>query len=355
MSKHRHGIHQFCLSMVLFALSIQIVCALHLDQKAESVMTSLFQAEDFMNFMLYLEFGQTGLEILPPIDIPIEEEDQVIPVLPNPPPVIPKPPLFSLAPFTGAEGDAIAIGGTCTYAVDKASLIQKTSSLDCAQDGPTVLIVHTHASEAFTQSAGLEYSETETRRTQNPDYSVVRIGAVITEILQEQGISVIHDTSINDYPTYSGSYNRTLTKIEQWQLKYPSIEMVLDIHRDGATDTAGNLVAHNITHDGENMAQVMFVVGTDEGGLTHPTWKENLSLALQLQALLTRSIPDICRDLNLRTERFNQHATTGSLILEFGSAGNTLPEVLRTAEFFAHQLGDYILSQNNKQGRDDAE
>ena len=82
----------------------------------------------------------------------------------------------------------------------------------------------------------------------------------------------------------------------------------------------------------------MLVVGTDEGGLSHPDWQENLANALKLQALLNRAAPGLCRSLDLRTERFNQHETPGSLLIEIGSTGNTLAEALRSARILADAL-----------------
>ena len=96
-----------------------------------------------------------------------------------------------------------------------------------------------------------------------------------------------------------------------------------------------------LTLDGARCAQLMLVVGSDEGGLTHPDWKENLANALKLQALLNRIAPGLCRDIDLRTERFNQHETPGSLLVEFGCTGNTLAEALRSADYLAQALCEF--------------
>ena len=130
--------------------------------------------------------------------------------------------------------------------------------------------------------------------------------------------------------------------IEGYLAQYPSIEMVLDLHRDAANDPAGMPVAFTAEVDGARCAQLMLVVGSDEGGLTHPDWKENLANALKLQALLNRIAPGLCRDIDLRTERFNQHETDGSLLCEFGASGNTLSQALRTARVFADVLVSFI-------------
>ncbi|MGO5114102.1 stage II sporulation protein P [Candidatus Avoscillospira sp. LCP25S3_F1] len=244
--------------------------------------------------------------------------------------------------FTEEDAAAITIGGACTYDVDPWELLQRESVLNFDQDGPTVLIVHTHTSEAYTMEAGWEYDENETARTQDTEYSVVRVGRVLAEELEARGISVLHDTSFNDYPSYNGAYNSTLKKIQQWVEEYPSIQMVIDIHRDAAANEDGTPVHHAVTLDGRETAQLMLVVGTDQGGLSHPGWRDNLSWALKLQAVLNRQWPGLCRNLDLRTERFNQHMTPGSLLIEVGSSGNTLKEALAAAELLADGLADLI-------------
>ena len=244
--------------------------------------------------------------------------------------------------FTEEDAAAITIGGACTYDVDPWELLQRESVLDFDQDGPTVLIVHTHTSEAYTMEAGWEYDENETARTQDTEYSVVRVGRVLAEGLEARGISVLHDTSFNDYPSYNGAYNSTLKKIQQWVEEYPTIQMVIDIHRDAGANADGTPVRHAVTLDGQETAQLMLVVGTDQGGLSHPNWQDNLSWALKLQAVLERQWPGLCRNLDLRTERFNQHMTPGSLLIEVGSSGNTLKEALAAAEPLADGLADLI-------------
>ena len=133
--------------------------------------------------------------------------------------------------------------------------------------------------------------------------------------------------------------------IETDLAQYPSIRMVLDIHRDAAADANGDPLPLTATFSGEDYAQVMLVVGTDEGGLPHPNWQQNLSCALKLQALMNRDWPGLCRDLDLRRERFNQNQTPGSLLVEFGTDGNTLSQALRSAEVFGQSLSQLLQAQ----------
>ena len=182
--------------------------------------------------------------------------------------------------------------------------------------------------------AGFEYQESDALRTLDEQYSVIRVGDEIADILTEAGISVLHDTQPNDYPNYNGAYERMRQTIEGYLAEYPSIQMVLDIHRDAAEDADGNPVALTAEAD-----------GTDEGGLSHPDWQENLANALKIQTLLNRSAPGLCRNLNLRTERFNQHETPGSLLVEVGASGNTLAEALRSARILGQALAVFLRGQ----------
>lgn len=104
--------------------------------------------------------------------------------------------------------------------------------------------------------------------------------------------------------------------------------MVIDLHRDSILTDEGEAYKTSCTIDGAETAQLMFVVGTDAGGLYHPDWRDNLNFVSTLQYALNRAYPSLMRPVNLRTQRFDQHASPGSLLVEVGSSGNTLPEAL---------------------------
>lgn len=248
------------------------------------------------------------------------------------------PPEATALFFAAEEADAIEIAGRCSYAVDRQALLLQPSALDFSGEGPKVLIVHTHASEAYSPEDGLSYVASDPLRTEDPSRSVIRLGSEIARILNEGGLETLHDTTLNDYPSYDGAYARMQTIIEGYLTKYPSIQMVIDVHRDAFEDADGNPAALTASVGGEECARLMLVVGTDEGGLTHPNWQENLANALKLQALLSRAAPGLCRPLDLRTERFNQHETPGSMLCEFGASGNTLTQALCTSRIFARAL-----------------
>lgn len=244
--------------------------------------------------------------------------------------------------FTNSDVQAVTVGGSASYAVDVASALAGTWRQTAQQAGPQVLIVHTHGTEAYTAEPGWEYAGSDGYRSDDPDYSVVRVGQALADELEKLGIETIHDPSMNDLESFSGAYSRTLTRVEQWLEEYPSICMVIDLHRDAAENPDGSQFAPTVLYNGTEYAQLMLVVGTDEGGLQHPDWRQNLSCAVQLQALLERQVPGLCRNLDLRTERFNQHLSTGSILIEFGASGNTMTQVLRTTTVAAQAIAQLL-------------
>lgn len=200
---------------------------------------------------------------------------------------------------------------------------------------PTVLIVHTHTSEG--------YSDTPDARSTDNTKNVVAIGEIIKERLQAQGIKVIHDTTQNDYPAYNGSYNKALGVIKRNIAENPDIQVVLDVHRDYTARTENGVETQLIPTaevNGRKASQVMLVVGTDNSGLTHPEWKHNLAFAVKINEEVDKISESIMRPINIRKERFNQHMTKGSLIIEVGSASNSLAESKAAAE----HIGDAVAS-----------
>ena len=345
---YRRKSRRCCALMLTVSVCLRICMFLGLDAKAAAFLAETAQNTDFARFLLYLETGQ----VLPAEAAPPEPEIIVLrylepisrpgtqplpPEEPEPeaqPPVPPEP----LLPEALADAGQLTIAGGCTYAVDKAALLARPSALDLSADGPQVLIVHTHGSEAYTPEPGWEYDALTAYRTLDDTRSVIAVGDALAETLEENGIQVLHDRTLNDYPSYNDSYWTCLTKIEGWLSQYPDIQMVIDVHRDAVSDSSGGAVALSSTQNGEAAAQLMLVVGTDQGGLSHPNWQENLANALKLQSVLEGQYPGLCRDLDLRTERFNQHATPGSILVEVGTNGNTLRQALHSAELLGDSL-----------------
>lgn len=320
---------RYCAVMLAVSVCLRVCMFLGLDDRLGRAVIAAFQDPRTAEFFLFLETGQ-HIE-------PAPEEPEVLTVhlqMPTPVPVTVK----KKEPTKTVSADQIQVAGACSYSYDKAALLAKESSLDFSGEGPQVLIVHSHSTEAYTPSDGLTYAEIPSYRTLDETRSVIAVGAVLAEALRERGVEVIHDTSVNDYPDYNISYWNALQKIEGWQAEYPSIQLILDIHRDAVENEEGEAVALSSTQEGQQMAQLMLVVGTDEGGLEHPNWQENLSNALKLQSVLMGQYPGLCRKIDLRTERFDQHASAGSLLIEVGTNGNTLTQAKASAVLLADAI-----------------
>lgn len=202
-----------------------------------------------------------------------------------------------------------------------------------------MLILHTHATESYTRASDEDYKESAPYRTLDEDYNMVSVGTELARLLEAGGIGVIHDRTLHDYPSYNGSYNHARRSIEDYLAEYPSVRLVLDLHRDASGDNHSQLRTEAVV-DGETSAQIMLVVGTNASGLKHPNWEENLALALKLHVQLERLAPGICRYVNLRAQRFNQDESPGALIVEVGGAGNSHDEALRAARVLASAILD---------------
>ena len=230
------------------------------------------------------------------------------------------------------EKEDIKVLNNTSLRPDYWSLLQEELDFDAAiPDEPSVLIIHTHASEAYTPSEKYPYEPTDPSRTEDTAYNMVRVGEEIASGLIKAGIGVYHERELFDYPSYNGSYTRALNRINELLVQYPTIQFVLDIHRDALITSDGTEYAGTCSINGEEAAQILIVSGTGEGGLSHDGWKDNLKFALQLERMMTVKYEGLVRNLNLRSERFNQHATKGSLIIEVGCTGNTLDQALCAA------------------------
>lgn len=234
----------------------------------------------------------------------------------------------------------LSIKNESKFQIDIKKLLNEKSDFKIDKEKPTVLIVHTHGSESYTASKAYNYTQTGNYRTQDTKYNMIRVGEELAKRLREKGIVTIHDKTINDYPSYNDSYNKTENVIKENLKKYPSIRFVFDIHRDAVGDESEK-IKFTAAVDGEKAAQVMIVCGTNQN-LENPDWEKNLSLALKIQSHFEEEYPLLMRPLNLRKERFNMHLTKGSLLFEIGTNSNTLDEALSSARFLGDGLSEVI-------------
>ncbi len=223
------------------------------------------------------------------------------------------------------------------YSVDASALLDMAPDVTLPADGPQILIIHTHGTEAYTPDGTDQYQASGDYRTTDPDHSILKVGRALGDALEEYGLDVLVDEGLYDWPSYDGAYARSGEAIESCLAQYPTIRVVIDLHRDAIGDDTAVYKTVSDALEPE-AAQMMFVVGTDET-LSHPNWRENLSFAMSLQGLLDRAYPHLMRPALLSSNRYNQQLAPASVLLEIGTDGNTLQEALTSAELFAQVVG----------------
>ncbi len=220
-----------------------------------------------------------------------------------------------------------------------AALAREWSLTFAATDAPQVLILHTHGSEGYmTYDAGY-YNNGDRNRTEDHSKNVCAVGEAIRLTLAQYGITAIHDTSVHDRPVYSGAYTRSAAAAQKWLEQYPTIQVVLDIHRDAIMEGNTNIVKPTAVVNGKKAAQMMLITGVvSTEGLPHPHWQDNLAFSTRLQQALDRVSPDLMRPLNTVASRYNQHLSAGWVLVEVGSEGNTVEEAVYAGQLLAQTL-----------------
>ena len=240
--------------------------------------------------------------------------------------------------------DGVYMKNSTDLAVDIKGLLESPLTFKIAKnDSPQVLIVHTHTTETFILDEADYYTEAFSSRTRETDKNMVSIGKIVAEKLNNAGIKTLHDTSEHDYPNYTGSYSRAAKTINSYLKKYPSIKVVLDLHRDAVSSGESDKVKLVTEIEGKKAAQVMLVMGSQSGSVTDfPNWKENLKLAVRLQQKIEQKYPTLARPLSLMPKKYNENLTTGSLLIEFGTDVNTLTEAHYSALLVGNALAELL-------------
>ena len=239
-------------------------------------------------------------------------------------------------PFLFPDPSYVDIRNRCGAEFDQETLLAQPLTFSLSTE-PCVLIIHTHGSEA--------YRDCPDYRSPDPEKNVLSIGARIADRLNAAGIPTIQDTTLHDVTAgYDRAYGQAAAAIEAYLEQYPTIALVIDVHRDGVPDGAGGQKPLTTTLNGEKVAQLMLVMGSDTPELPHGGWEENLSLAMKVQSYFSALAPGIMRQTDLRGSRYNQHLAPYSLLLEVGSAGNTREEALEAASFVGEHLATLLLA-----------
>lgn len=210
---------------------------------------------------------------------------------------------------------------------------------DITVNKENILLFHTHTCESYTPSENFEYEQTGTYRTTDFNYNVVRVGTELTNQLKSYGYNVIHDNTYHDYPAYNGSYGRSLTTVKNLLKQYNNTDIVIDLHRDAIGDYT---YAPTVQIGEEQAAQIMFVIGTDGGGLEHENWNDNLKFAIKVQEKANELYPGLFKPIILRNSRYNQHLAKAACIIEVGATGNTMDQCLNSMKYLAKVMSEVI-------------
>ena len=204
-----------------------------------------------------------------------------------------------------------------------------------------IMIFHTHTCESYTPTEQYSYEETGTFRSTDLNYSVAKVGDVLTEQLQSYGFNVVHDKTYHDYPAYSGSYGRSEATVKNLLNSHAGTDIIIDLHRDAIGDTS---YAPSVKIGDEVVSQLMFVIGTDGGGLEHPNWKENLKFAIKVQEKANELYPGLFRPILLRNSRYNRQLGKAACIIEVGATGNTLEQSMGSMKYLSKILDEVLKS-----------
>ncbi len=208
---------------------------------------------------------------------------------------------------------------------------------------PQVLILHTHATETYQTWPDLVYDPAFTARTRNTELNMCAVGERMAQVLNAAGINTLHDTTLHDSPSYTESYDRSRATAQAYLEKYPSIKIVLDVHRDAIEDSDGTRVKPLCTVDGRDTAQVMIIAGCDNGAsVPLPNWRLNLRFAAAWESAMESRTPGLTRPVMCDYRYYNQDLTPGALLIEVGGHANTVDEAVRAGEYAAQALAELL-------------
>lgn len=238
-------------------------------------------------------------------------------------------------------GNVYVKDGNSNYDADIRTLINSNANCKIEKNSDyQVLLVHTHTTEGYADSNKDWYNKNVEPRTTDKSESVVAVGDEIEAKLNAAGIKTLHVTTYHDYPEYTGAYDRARETIQSYLEKYPSIQMVIDVHRDSITQDDGTKIKPTVTINGKKAAQVMIISGCDnDGNLNFPGWQNNLIIATQLQKQLADDYEGLARPLYFAPFRYNMDLTPNSLLIEFGTDVNTLDE----AKYSGQMVGEALV------------
>lgn len=214
--------------------------------------------------------------------------------------------------------------------------------LNAPEDEPQVLIMHTHTTESYEPYTRDHYDEDYLCRTTDSSKNMTAVGDAMTEVFESRGIRTLHDATVHDYPSYNGSYDRSRETVTAILEKYPSIKVVLDVHRDAIERADGERIAPSAEINGKSAAQVMIICGCDDGTMGMPDCMKNLRTASLFQQYMESKYNGLTRPVLYDYRQYNQDLTTGSLLIEVGGHANSLEQAVYAGELSADAIADAL-------------
>lgn len=244
------------------------------------------------------------------------------------------PTLFSPAPVASPAPTATAVPG---FSLDVLTEDKQTPQTETPF---RVLIYHTHTYEAFTATEQYPYTSTEKWRTSNAERNVVALGAYLSDLLTQAGVSVTHDTTAFEPPVLSSAYERSLSMLEERVKNGESYDLYIDLHRDAYSEGNG---PNTVEKDGEEIARLMFLIGkgtgqTGAGYDVKPDFESNHTIAQLLTNRLNIQLENLCRAVKVKSGRYNQHIAPCCILIEAGNNRNTLEEALRAMPYLCNAI-----------------
>lgn len=219
-------------------------------------------------------------------------------------------------------------------------LTEEMMTPDITIENKNILLFHTHSCESYTSSEAYPYTQTGNFRTTDLNYTVTRVGTELENQLKQYNYNVIHSTDYHDYPAYNGSYTRSLATVENL-LKTTQADIIMDVHRDAIGSRSDYAPCVKIGET-DVAAQIMFVIGTNGGGLWHPNWNQNLKFAIKIQQKAEEMYPGLFKPIMLTNSRYNQHTGKYASIIEVGATGNTLDQCLTSMKYLAKVMDEIM-------------
>ncbi len=368
----RTRLRRIAVRLAVLMTAVLVVAALPVDWTALGQRLSLavvgLQQPEALATLLGERLSAEGTASAPALTTPTPEGEtdlsvggEILPDLPaGGAGVLPSPPMSMRAP-PGEAGNGgkiltqkmntgdiretgIATINRSGTSVDiKAALERELTVSFTDTDAPQVLILHTHTTEGYMQYDAGYYNAGDRNRTQDHAKNVCAAGEAIRLVLEQAGVTTIHDTTVHDSPVYSGAYTRSAATAQRYLEQYPTIQVVLDIHRDAVMQGESTLIKPTAQVNGRKAAQMMLITGVvSTADLPHPAWEKNLTFSTRLQQALGAVSPDLMRPLNTVASRYNQHLHPGWVLVEVGSEGNTVEEAVYAGQLLGQTLVELL-------------